>query len=152
MIHYSVHQKNKDLKPTILKLLKEVEDDFIPALSLWLNLEDYAEKLANNAVCWIVHEDNQEVGFAACYVNEAPLYSFWTMLAIKKEFRNRLIALQIEPKIIEYCKIVGSLGIQAEVDSSNVNLIKLHQYFGFELIGQPRVKGERSIVDLQLTF
>lgn len=151
-LHFDVHECDSQIESKLLGLLEAVNDDFVPPLSEWVSLPNYAAKLAQKAVCWLVYEGDTLIGFAACYVNSAPGFSFWTMLAIRKEFRNRMAALPLEQMVIAYCKSKGSSGIQAEVDPRHVELIQLHRMFGF-VVGQEQVlQAGRSIVPLTLTF
>lgn len=151
-LHFDIHEYDTSIESKILDLLEAVNNDFTPQLSQWVSLPDYAAKLAQRAVCWLVYEADELIGMAACYVNKTPEYSFWTMLAIRKEFRNRMAVLPLEQKVIAYCKAKGSAGIGAEVDPRHDELIQLHRMFGFE-VGQVQVvNANRSIVPLTLTF
>lgn len=152
LIHYTRFDRDPSVAPYLEHILMLINNDFTPPFENWVNITEYARKMAENAVCWLAYCDNEVVGFAACYVNKSPLYSFWTMLAIRKEYRNRLIALQIEPMIIAYCREYGSCGIKAEVDPSHVDLIKLHRHFGFIPLTEHTNEQGRSWVELQLTF
>lgn len=144
--------KDKNIASDLLNILHVVNDEFSPALNEWVNLSEYANKMAERAVCWIAYDDDNPVAFAACYVNEAPSYSFWTMLAVCKEYRNRLIALQLETIVIQYCREIGSEGIKAEVDTRHTDLLQLHQRFGFKPVNTHTNDIGRSWVELQLDF
>lgn len=151
-IQFTRYVKDKKVASDLLTILNLVNDEFSPPLNEWVNLEDYANKMADRAVCWIGCEEDNPIAFAACYVNEAPSYSFWTMLAVCKEYRNRLIALQLETIVIQYCREIGSKGIQAEVDTRHTDLLLLHQRFGFKPINTYSNEIGRSWVELQLDF
>ncbi|MBU3676203.1 MAG: GNAT family N-acetyltransferase [Chitinophagaceae bacterium] len=151
-LDFNVHVCDAQIEPKLLAFFEAVNDDFVPALSQWVNLFEYAQKLSRNAVCWLVYESEELIGVSACYVNVAPAYSFWTMLAIRKEYRNRMIALPLEQKVISYCKTMGSAGIKAEVDPRHVELIQLHRMFGFEVEQEQILETGRRYVPLTLTF
>lgn len=151
-IHYTRYNRDLSIAPHLEHILLAINNDFSPPLEDWVDIADYARKMAGKAVCWLAYCNNEVVGFAACYVNKSPLYSFWTMLAIRKEYRNRMIALQIEPIIITYCREYGSSGIKAEVDPRHVDLIKLHRHFGFIPTIEHTNEQGRSWIELQLSF
>jgi hypothetical protein len=151
-IEYHRYEKDILVAPKLLEVLMTVDTEFEPALTDWLDLESYAQKMAQHAVCWLAFDREEVVGFAACYVNKAPLYSFWTMLAIRKEYRNRMIALYLEPMIIAFCHTFGSSGIKAEVDPRHSDLIKLHHHFGFRSNAEQSERHGRKWIELQLTF
>lgn len=151
-LQIEVHDQNPNIEHILLDVLLSVNDDFTPALSSWVSIPDYARKLSQKAVCWLVYEADICIGFAACYVNPAPKFSFWTMMAIHKDFRNRMAALQLEQHVITYCREQGSMGIHAEVDPKHVELIQLHRMFGFEVGHEQIVDVNRSFVPLTLTF
>lgn len=151
-VKYIRFEKDISIASDLEHVLFQVNTDFDPPLQEWVDIKEYACKMASNAVCWLAYYNNEVVGFAACYVNEAPLYSFWTMMAIRREFRNRLIGLQLEPMIIAYCREKGSSGIKAEVDPRHTDLIKLHQHFGFLQHEEHTNEKGRSWIELQLTF
>ena len=151
-LQIEVHNQNPSIEHILLDVLQSVNDDFTPALSKWVSIPNYATKLSQKAVCWLVYEAEICIGFAACYVNRAPEYSFWTMLAIRKAYRNRMAALQLEQHVIAYCREHGSMGIKAEVDPKHVELIQLHRMFGFEVGDEQIVDVNRSFVPLTLTF
>lgn len=152
IIRYTLFNRDQSIAPHLEHILMLINLDFTPPLEDWVNIADYARKMAENAVCWLAFCNDEVVGFAACYVNKSPLYSFWTMLAIRKEYRNRMIALQIEPLIIAYCREQGSSGVKAEVDPRHVDLIKLHRYFGFIPIAEHTNEQGQSWIELQLSF
>lgn len=151
-ISYQRYERDVLIAPLLLDVLLMVNNDFEPLLTEWLDVTAYSRKMAENAVCWLAYDQGVVVGFAACYVNKAPLFSFWTMLAIRKEYRNRMIALQVESMIIAFCRQFGSSGIHAEVDPRHSDLIKLHQHFGFRSIAEHTNAEGRRWIELQLTF
>lgn len=151
-VKYIRFEKDISIASDLEHVLFQVNTDFDPPLQEWVDIKEYACKMASNAVCWLAYCNDEVVGFAACYVNKSPLFSFWTMLAIRKEYRNRMIALQIEPLIISYCREYGSSGLKAEVDPRHIDLIKLHRHFGFVPIGEHSNEIGRSWIELQLSF
>lgn len=151
-IQFKRFEHDNRIASDLLSVLHSVNDEFTPMLNTWVDLNEYATKMAQRAVCWVAYEHEKPIAFAACYVNKAPLYSFWTMLAVCKEYRNRLIALQLETTVIKYCREMGSEGIKAEVDPKHTDLLQLHQRFGFKSINTCSNQHGRSWVELKLDF
>ncbi len=151
-IQFIRYENDSSIAPDVLHVLKSVNEEFVPHLNTWVDLDAYSKKVSSKAVCWLAYDDSEVIGLAACYVNQAPDFSFWTMLAVRKEYRNRLVALQLEPLVIKYCREKGSRGILAEVDPRHADLINLHNYFGFKHISTCQNDTGRSWVELKLTF
>ena len=151
-IQFIRYENDSSIAAEVLRVLMSVNDEFVPHLNTWVDLDEYSKKVSSKAVCWLAYDNSELIGFAACYVNKATDFSFWTMLAVRKEYRNRLVALQLEPIVIKYCRDKGSMGILAEVDPRHTDLINLHKYFGFKHVSTCRNDSGRSWVELKLTF
>ncbi len=134
-IQYYICEKNID-KNELEEFFFRINSEFTPYLEKNLNICEYAEKLSKNAIIFITKVNNIIVGMAAIYYNTVPDYSFGTFMGVLKEYRKYGIALQLEENYIEYFKKLNTPGIKSVVNCNNKNALKLHKYFGFEILNK----------------
>lgn len=134
-IIYAVFEQNEVNKHQIITFLNKVDKDFYPNLSLRVSLEEYSEKLKNYAINFCSYLDNELIGLASVYFNKRPKYSYWTFFAVDSRFRSFGVGIELESMLIDYCKKNDSKGIEGEVRSSNKRLIRIHEMFGFQIVG-----------------
>tara|TARA_R100000935_G_scaffold9921_3_gene19910 strand:- start:7548 stop:8954 length:1407 start_codon:yes stop_codon:yes gene_type:complete len=89
----------------IVDFLYSVDDDFIPKLSKRLNLNEYANKLNNNASFILAYNKNNIIGLAAVYDNDYKnLCAYLPIIGIKKEFRGQGIGKQLLDSLLNHLK------------------------------------------------
>jgi len=117
----------------IYDFLRKMDKDLNPRLSDMLDLVAYSKKISKNAVIITSENDNEIVGMVAFYLNKEPEYSFWTFFGVLEDYRKSLLAIQLEKKIISFCKNNESTGIECVVSLYNSKLINVHKLLGFKI-------------------
>ena len=96
------------------------------------SLENYARKLADNAVVYIVSSEENIAGFAACYCNETMTkQAFMAQLVVHDSYRGLNIGGMLVELCIEKSRQEGMEKIILEVDDNNVPAINLYKKYGF---------------------
>lgn len=70
------------------EVLRMFDTEFEPRLSERVNMQDYAKKLAHNAVWFLVYEQDVIVAHCAVYMNQ-PEDAFISSIAVKQEVRGK---------------------------------------------------------------
>jgi ribosomal protein S18 acetylase RimI-like enzyme len=125
-----VRDSNKD---EILAFLKVVSDTFYPPLNSRVDLHDYSEKLANDAINYFLVIDGRRIAHAAYYCNDfLGKVAFISSISIFKEFYGSGAASFIFEKVVESCKENGMKMIRLEVDDQNVKAVRFYRKQGFK--------------------
>jgi GNAT superfamily N-acetyltransferase len=95
-------------------------------------LDQYINKITENAT-FITHiEDGKTVAFYAFYVNNEKLdFSFGTMLIVEPDYRRFGIATQLLKYWLDYAKNRGFYTAKLEVNIDNPNSVKMCEKVGF---------------------
>lgn len=137
----------------ILSFLKNIDNDFIPALSSRVNLFTYSKKLNLNARHLCFFDKNSLIGIASFYFNRYPDDSYWTFFAVDKNYRKLGIGIQLEEALINYCIINETKAIRGEARADNKRLIAMHKSFGFIVLGiKKNTNDTEEKVDLYLNI
>lgn len=113
--------------------LYHCNNQFVPALSTRVSLEEYAKKIADNATLFEVWVNEKLIGLVAMYLNEHNI-GYITNVSVYKEYSGKGIAKKIFIILIDYSKLNGIIQIKLEVNSTNVAAINLYKSFGFQYI------------------
>lgn len=70
------------------QVLRIFDTEFDPCLSERVNMQDYAKKLAQNAVWFLVYEQDVIIAHCAVYMNQ-PKDAFLSSIAVKQEARGK---------------------------------------------------------------
>lgn len=126
---------NKSNAIEILGHLLGCDDQFIPQLSLSVNLEEYAFKIFKNAVRFEAIDEGKIIGLVAIYCNdEKKISAFITSVSVDRNKQGLGIGSELVDAGIEYVKCLGFKNIKLEVDSKNIKAINLYRKKGFILI------------------
>lgn len=118
---------------TISKIIKEFNLEFPQPLDeLVGDLDKYAKKLAQYAICAIVKKEGIILGYIIFYMNDKENKTgYITQIAIDKKYRGTGIGM----KLIQYCIDTaiekGFNTIRLEVDKKNESAIKLYEKMQF---------------------
>lgn len=119
----------------ISNYLKEMNSSFIPELDTRVDIDRYAQKIADNAVRLEYRENDKLIGLLAFYVNIENQYSFITTFSIKPEFQGKGHATELMNKMLsiqnEYPQIDR---IELEVNDLNQKAKGFYKNYGFEQI------------------
>ncbi len=114
---------------------------FIPPLVPRLNLSDYSEKIALNATQFWVLNDEDEVGFAACYLNNPESeIGFITSISVCQKFQGKGLGSLLLNSIVSVGREQGFKHIRLEVFHENRVAVEFYLKFGFEILDQTQNK------------
>ena len=110
--------------------LMMVSDSFVPNLSSYVDIKQYAVKLFEKAQRIEVWEDNRLVGLLAYYQNFNNMSAFITNVSIEKGFMGGGLATEMINKMID--AIRGTVGvIRLEVKKDNKRALCFYMKNGF---------------------
>ncbi|MDY5583435.1 MAG: GNAT family N-acetyltransferase [Candidatus Merdousia sp.] len=150
--------RSPDLKPAIAAILRRSDADFSPPLSARLDLDAYAEKLANASDAFFIGAWNQPKSELIClyvgYAREGFEYSFSPYMWVAPEYRSFFLGLRLHSAAVRHLKSLGMRGIRAKTwVENNDALLAFYKNLGYK-ISEPKfdVRLNRREVDLELTF
>lgn len=120
---------------TLVQFLREVDRDFEPALSTRVCLDNYAEKLINNAIITVESDSADIQGVCAVYATDKANYqAYMSMLAVHPNFRGKKIATKLVQVSEAKLKDLGFKSLRLETYKNNVNAISFYKKNGFQII------------------
>jgi len=114
----------------IYSFLLEVQDDFVPRLWERVNIREYANKLASNAVN-LYTEEEDIIGMACFYANQPP-DAFLSLIVIKNEYKRKGHFKDLFHRVIQYLKENNFSTLRLEVSRDNLVAYKAYKKLGFE--------------------
>lgn len=148
-----IYKPNEYNQNKLHKFLEETDDYFIPALSVRVDLNDWAKKLCEYATIFEVEIDQVLIGIGALYFNKAPEYSYGTFVCVKKEYQKEMYGVELIQQMISYAKDNASTGFKGEIRKSNKQMVKFYKLMGLEIteeVSIPNSTETRFI--MQITF
>ncbi len=133
------------MKDLLVKFLMEVDRDFPTSLSEKVNIQDYATKLADNAIISAIFEDNQIVGMSAVYCNNKENgYAYIPLVAVHPKMRGKKLSKTLIQSVISIAteRKFRKIGIHTE----NPIAQKLYESYGFHVIED----GDRKYLEIIL--
>lgn len=133
-------------KNEILRFLKDIDNDFNPALSEKVILEEYVDKIYKKSHL-VSHclNNGKIVGLLVVYCNDFIDYrAYVALVGVLKDYRGRGIAERMMRECIDYvrCNNFKIIGIH----SNNKIAINLYKKLGFNIIED----GNRVYMELNL--
>lgn len=123
-------KKNSSVVSDIESHLMEVSDSFVPNLSSYVDIKQYAVKLFEKAQRIEVWENNRLVGLLAYYQDFNDMSAFITNVSIEKGYLGGGLATEMINKMID--AIRGTLGvIRLEVNKNNKRALRFYLKNGF---------------------
>lgn len=124
--------ENRADEAEIARHLKRCDRDFVPPLSARVAIDDYAHKIAVNAVRFEAWGGNELIGLVAAYCNDLDRrVAFITSVSVQSEWQGQGLASRLMERCIGYVQARGFKGVELEVDKENVAAIKLYEKAGF---------------------
>lgn len=125
------------LHSQILSLLHDIDSDFIPPLSQKINIEDYANKLIDNAVIIPIVSSGVVKAFIALYCNDAvQLKAYLSIIVVHSEYRKKGIAKLLIGTAIQYLKGINYKSFRLEVYKNNTAAISMYRQLNFTEVEQ----------------
>lgn len=136
------------MKEELLSLLQVLNEDMEGKL-IQIGLENYVDKIIENATLITIYKNRELQGFIAFYANDLQKENaFLTMLAVKKEKKNMGYGkILLELSIKELTKM-GFRKYSLEVYYKNHLAINLYEKYDFKEVNQ---KGSNIFMEKQLT-
>lgn len=120
---------------------------FIPALDSYVDIEQYSQKIYNNAITFGEFDSSTLVGLVAVYDNFNENTAWITNVSVDPNYLKLGIASKLLQQCIDYFKQKNYNSIMLEVFDINENAIKLYNKFGFKLY---KMKDDKMIMKHQL--
>ena len=137
---------NKASKAELAQHLLACDANFIPQLSYRVDIEKYAEKIAQSAMRFEAWFDGKLVGLVATYFNDKEKKcAFITSVSVLQEWGGRGLASQLMERCIKHAKLTNMKQLSLEVASNNHIAIKLYERNGFSAS-----KAESSFISMNL--
>ena len=96
------------------------------------DLENYARKLAENAVVYVISLEDEATGFAACYCNDLlTKLAYLAQIAVHHAHRGQHIGGMLLELCIQKSRQMGMEKLILEVDDDNVAAHKLYAKYEF---------------------
>lgn len=123
-------------RKSIIQFLKKSDKEFPQSLSDRVNIEDYAEKLINNAnIVYIENDEKNIIGSVIFYCNDNKKYKgFITYVYVDKNYRGMGIA----KKLLKKAEIImgnnGMMSSALNTHKDNNKAIMLYKSLGYDEI------------------
>jgi ribosomal protein S18 acetylase RimI-like enzyme len=119
----------------ILSHLLLCKNNFIPPLDKKVMLEEYSIKIAEKAITFEAWNELNLIGLIAAYFNDKiNSIGFITNVSLIENFKGMGIASELMIMCINYARQNNFKEIKLEVNSNNLNAIKLYKKFNFQEI------------------
>lgn len=124
-------------KERILEFFSLIDEEFIPPLSCRVNLNDYANKLADTANNFFLVYGSADVAHVAFYCNDFRFKTaFISSIGVSPEFQGSGAAGYLLQKVIERCANERMDTLRLEVDCENVKAVNFYKSKGFRFISR----------------
>lgn len=126
------YRSNKASEAEIAEHLSRCDADFVPHLSARVEIKDYAQKIANNAMRFEAWSGGTLVGLVAAYCNDQETHiAHITSVSVMSVWAGKSIAARLINQCVEHAKGAGMRHIGLEVAQGNTPAIKLYEKSGF---------------------
>jgi ribosomal protein S18 acetylase RimI-like enzyme len=130
-----IFTKNEASEEAIIAHLNLCSKNFMPPLSEKVDIQLYAHKIKQFAVCFEAWEGQILVGLLAAYFNDIEKKTgFITNVSTLTNYSGKGIAKQLIQDCMDYAAILNFETILLEVNRHSLNAIGLYQKFGFHII------------------
>jgi ribosomal protein S18 acetylase RimI-like enzyme len=128
-IEYKIKTASKE---EMVLHLKKCNDNFIPPLDQKVNLEEYAQKLADRSITFEAWINGELAGLIAAYLNDVEHYAgYITSVSVLSDHTGKGIATELLSQCIEYAGKQHFRQIELEVSGDNYGAIQLYKKFNF---------------------
>ena len=128
-----VVRRNRISLEELKQSLYDVDKDFVPPLSERVDLDEYAQKMIDNARFVIERDINGDIkGVVAYYADDKDSPNgFVTHVATKQKYRHQGVANRLMERTISNCKKTGKIGVNLK--TSNPEALRFYKGMGFEI-------------------
>lgn len=133
MIQYHRLNSQKDIYEKLIDFF----DVFSDLKERVVSISEYSRKLNDNAVCYIMIENNNNIGFVSFYGNDIKNgVGYISLIGIKEIYRHKGYGYQLLNFCCVYLKKNNIKKVQLEVNNSNFTAIEFYQRNGFKKINR----------------
>ena len=143
-----IFTKNEASEAAIAAHLNLCSDGFIPPLSEKVDIQAYAHKIKQFAVCFEAWDGQILVGLLAAYFNDIEKKTgFVTNVSTLTYYSGKGIAKQLMQACVDYATGLNFKTILLEVNKHSLNAVGLYQKFGFHIMeyNHDMIKMERLL-------
>ena len=112
--------------------LKSCDNQFVPSLSLKVDLKDYSKKLNDKAIRFEAWYNKALIGLVAAYKNGQEGFLYITNVSVEIKYQGKGIAKQLLLSSMIFAKENNLSFIELEVNKKNENAINLYKKLKFE--------------------
>lgn len=122
----------KLIESEVRLLLEKSDAEFDPPQSSWVDLDEYATKLSNNAHFIIAVDDHNIVSYLAYYVNEVSKFAYIPLFWVASNERNKGIGKSMLDELT--MRMEGKVNsIQLQVLEKNIKAQNFYTREGFRI-------------------
>ncbi|MDZ4730679.1 MAG: GNAT family N-acetyltransferase [Xanthomonadales bacterium] len=115
--------------------LRACDSDFIPSLCSRIEIDDYAFKIASNALRFEAWSQGVLIGLVAGYCNDrGKQVAYITSVSVLKDWTGKGIAAQLISRFVEHARNSGMQRISLQVGQKNLPAIRLYEKHGFSAV------------------
>jgi len=124
---------NRSTVDDIIIHLNECSSTFIPALSTYINIVEYSNKIYNGSTRYELYDNFKLIGLLALYDNDDNL-NFITNLSVLPSYQNKGVARYLLDKCKRDVLTKDNKCITLEVFKDNINAINFYINNNFKLL------------------
>lgn len=120
----------------IYDFLSIMDEFFIPTLSDRVNLTDYANKVARQAINIFLVHDGVDVAHAAFYCNDEKDHNAYiSSIGVLPRFHGSGVADCLLQEVSDRCLSERMLSLRLEVNDFNYKAVRFYEKHGFRSVG-----------------
>lgn len=129
-----IYKVNEADNLSIEKHLFICSNSFIPPLETYVDIHEYAIKLANNAITFEAWYHNELISFIACYLNDKiNCQGFISNISTIPSFQGKGVSSILLQNLINFAKKGGFNYLVLEVKKLNNKAISFYNKKGFKI-------------------
>lgn len=144
-IEYNINESSIDM---ICQHLNECSESFIPALTTYIDIDEYSKKLFEKSLRFEAYIDKKLVGLIAAYINDEKKTSFITNVSVDSRYQNLYISKTLMVLCLKVLKLMGCESVELEVFNDNSRAINFYKKNNFIVQGETTKKTYLMKLDL----
>jgi len=132
MIEIVQWRVNEASSEQIAEHLRQCDAHFVPRLSSRVEVNKYAEKIANSAERFEAWIEGRLIGLVAAYCNDRENnIAYITNVSVLREWVGKGVAAYLTAYCIKHARKMGMRRISLDVESNNTRAVELYKKLGF---------------------
>lgn len=122
-------------------VLRDLDNDYAPALSTIVDIDLYAEKLVSRAVVLLATIEGKDVGLVAIYVNDQiNCIGYISTIGARQDVRGKGIGRALMESALNVAKSHGMYCVRLEVSCVNTPALSLYRKMGFSVLENEKTR------------